>query len=197
MPELCYPNHFAADLISAMVEVMGEYGLNETLGVHHVARPADTSLKRAYPFTALGQINSALNTVYGERGGRGMALRTGRAWFSNGMRGFGAMVGVGDPAFRVLTISNRCRVALIAQVEIFSRFSDQTTLFEETAGDFRIVVEHSPFAAGLQEERPVCHVLVGLFQECLRWASNGRDYLVRETHCTAAGGDTCTFVIQK
>ncbi|MBK8025325.1 MAG: 4-vinyl reductase [Chloroflexi bacterium] len=183
--------------MSAMVEVMGEYGLNETLAIHQIARPSDSSLARHYPFASLGQINHALDVIYGVRGGRGMALRTGRAWFANGMRVFGAMNGVADPAFRVLSVSKRCRVALIAQTEIFTQFSDQATRLEESAGEFRIIVDHSPFAEGQHEDRPCCHVLVGLLQECMRWASNGRDFLVRESECTAAGDPTCTFVIQK
>jgi len=36
-----------------------------------------------------------LETVYGARGGRGIALRIGRATFSMGLKNFGALAGYG------------------------------------------------------------------------------------------------------
>lgn len=197
MASRCYPNRFATDLFSAMVEVMGEHGLNETLILKDVQRPTDDSLNRAYTFESLGALNAALDLMYGERGGRGMALRAGRSWFAKGMNGFGALTGIADPAFRVLSVSKRCRVALQALAEVFNRFSDQHARVEENEDSFRFIVENSPFAEGLHSDRPVCHILVGLLQECMRRASNGRDYVVRETQCTASGGASCIFLIQK
>lgn len=197
MPARCYPNRFAADLLTAMVEVMGEYGLNETLALRSISRPSDSSLDRAYPYEKLAALNDSLDAMYGERGGRGMALRSGRSWFAGGMKEFGALRGIANPAFRVLSVSKRCRIALNAQAEIFTHFSDQPTRIEEVDNTFRVIVDHSPFAEGLEADRPVCHILVGLLQECMRWASNGRDYVVRETQCVASGGANCIFVIQK
>ena len=41
----------------------------------------------------------------GPRGGRGLALRAGRATFADALRGFGALAGVGDLAFKVLPLA--------------------------------------------------------------------------------------------
>ncbi len=86
-------------------------------------------------------------------------------------------------------------LALHAQAEIFTCFSDQRSSLEPTPSGFQFKVEASPFAWGLHTEKPVCHPLVGLLQECTRWASNGRNYTVRETHCLATGDAACTIVI--
>ena len=126
-----------------------------------------------------------------------MALRAGRAWFSVGMRHFGSMTGVNSPAFRKLSMNKRHRLVLGALVEIFNHFSDQAMQFEETGTAYRIIIDHSPFAEGIKMQRPACHIIVGLLQESMRWASNGRDYVVRESQCTASGGNSCIFVIQK
>ena len=67
----------------------------------------------------------------------------------------------------------------------------------EQPGTFQFVVAHSPFAHRISAERPVCHLLVGVLQEALRWVSNGRDYSVRETHCVATGSENCIFVINR
>jgi predicted hydrocarbon binding protein len=198
---LYYPNRFARDLFTAMEEVMGKHGLDATLSMAglqaYVDQPPPDDLAREFEFTSVGRINRALDDMYGLRGGRGMALRAGRAWFAQGMKSFGALRGVADPAFRRLPLEDRCRLALNALAGIFTRFSDQQSQVEELDGTFRFVVAASPFAWDFESERPVCHPLVGLLQENLRWASNGREYIVRETHCRATGDDSCTFVVNK
>lgn len=198
---LYYPNRFARDLLLAMEEIMGQHGVDAILGSAGLARlnaePPPNTLDRAFDFTALSKINAALDDLYGARGGRGMALRSGRAWFAHGMIQFGALRGIADPAFRALPLEDRVRVSLKALADIFSNFSDQASRVEEDANAFRFIVTSSPFAVERKADRPVCHLLVGLLQEHVRWASNGREYIVRETHCAASGDDHCVFLINK
>jgi len=198
---LYYPNRFARELLLAMEEVMGRHGLDAILGSAGLSQfidelPVET-LQRQFDFRAVSKINAALDDLYGLRGGRGMALRSGRAWFARGLINFGALRGIADPAFRALPLEDRSRVSLRALADIFSNFSDQTSRVEEDATVFRFIVEQSPFAYERQSDRPVCHPLVGLLQEHVRWASNGREYIVRETHCAASGEGHCTFLINK
>ena len=198
---LYYPNRFAHDLFAAMDEVMGKHGLDATLGMAgldaYIDNPPPDDLERGFSFESIAGLNRALDEMYGQRGGRGMAIRAGRAWFAEGMKSFGALRGIGDPAFRALPLEERCRLSLNAITEIFTRFSDQATHLEEDGAFFRVVASPSPFAYGRRAERPVCHPLVGLLQEHLRWASNGREFVVRETHCAATGESACIFVINK
>ncbi|MEP7294196.1 MAG: 4-vinyl reductase [Chloroflexota bacterium] len=194
---LYYPNRFVYTLLQAMEEVMGQHGLDETLARAGIAAPPPDDLTREFPFEQIAALNAALDEMYGQRGGRGMALRAGRAWFAQGMKGFGALGGIGDPAFRRLSLEERVRLALQVQAEIFTRFSDQSSRLEVTPGALRFVIDASPFAWGRNAEKPVCHPLVGLIQECARWASNGRDYTVRETNCIATGDSACVIVINQ
>ncbi len=174
---------------------MGQHGLDEILALAQVDAMPPDDLAREFPFDRIGAINAALDEIYGVRGGRGMALRAGRAWFAQGMKTFGALGGIGDPAFRRLPLEDRVRLALQAQAQIFSAFSDQVSSVEAAPGTLRFVIQASPFAWGRTAEKPVCHPLVGLLQECARWASNGRDYTVREVQCVAAGDLACVILI--
>lgn len=192
---LHYPNRFVCYLLLAMAEVMGQHGLDETMALAHIQQAPPDTLDRDFPFEQIASLNAALDDTYGQRGGRGMALRAGRAWFAQGMKSFGALSGIGDPAFRRLPLDDRLRLALQAQAEVFTRFSDQYSRVESAPDGFRFIIEASPFAWGLRTEKPVCHPLVGLLQECVRLASNGRDYTVRETHCIASGDPACVIVI--
>ncbi len=192
---LYYPNRFVCYLLQAMEEVMGKHGLDETLSLAQIDSLPPDNLEREFSFERIAALNAALDEQYGTRGGRGMALRAGRAWFAQGMKSFGALSGVGDPAFRRLSLDDRVRLALQAQAEIFTHLSDQQSHLEVTPHAMNFVIETSPFAWGRGSEKPVCHPLVGLLQECARWASNGRDYTVRETHCIACGDSSCTIVI--
>jgi predicted hydrocarbon binding protein len=191
---LYYPNRFVTHLLLAMAEVMGQHGLDETMALARMDTPPDT-LDREFPFARIAALNAALDQMYGQRGGRGMALRAGRAWFAQGMKSFGALGGIGDPAFRRLPVEARVRLALQAQAEVFTRFSDQVSRVEATPSSLSFIVENSPFAWERHAEKPMCHPLVGLLQECARWASNGRDFTVRETHCIATGDPACVIVL--
>lgn len=190
-----YPNRFVYYLLQAMEEVMGQHGLEETLSIAGIAVPPPDDLQRIFAFEQIAALNAALDQQYGARGGRGMALRAGRAWFSQGMKTFGALSGIGDPAFRRLPLEDRVKLALQAQAEVFTSFSDQRSHVEFTHDAIHFVTENSPFAWGRQSEKPVCHPLVGLLQECARSASNGRDFTVREIECIATGSSACIIAI--
>lgn len=198
---LFYPNRFARSFFLALEEVMGKHGLDATLGMagltRYVDNPPPDNMERVVDFAALSAINLALDEMYGARGGRGMALRAGRAWLVKGMNSFGALSGINDPAFRALAVEERTRLGVAALAGVFTHFSDQRTQFEDASQTYRVQVDVSPTAWMRQSDRPVCHPLVGLLQETARWASNGRDYTVRETHCRACGDDACVFVINK
>jgi predicted hydrocarbon binding protein len=196
-----YPNRFTRAFFLALEEVMGKHGLDATLGMAGLSRFIDAypddSLKRSIDFKALSALNLALDEMYGTRGGRGMALRAGRAWLVKGMNTFGALSGMNDPAFRALPHEDRVRLSIQALASVFTHFSDQRSTFEETPQAFRFVVENSPMVWTLENDKPVCHPLVGLLQETVRWASNGRDYAVREIQCRACGDAACVFVVNK
>ena len=197
-----YPNKFARIFIDAMEEVMGKNGLNAIL---HLAKldhvidnyPAD-NLEKAFDFADFTALNIALEDMYGPRGGRGLALRAGRATFADALRGFGALAGVGDLAFRVLPLSAKLKVGIPAVANIFSQFSDQiSNVYEE--GNDRIIytLERCPMCWKRTADKPVCFAGQGLLQEALRWVSGGHEFKVDITTCIAKGEDMGRYVIYK
>ncbi len=198
---LSYPNRFGRAFLLALLEVVGETGFATLM--QRIDAPYDRAnlppddMERGIDFAMLGALNQALDDVYGARGGRGMALRAGRAWLVKGLNRFGALSGIDDPAFRTLPADERVRIALKALASIFTHFTDQHSEIEDTPTSFRFTVDESPMAWGISAERPVCHALVGLLQETARWAANGREYAVREVECKATGASMCTFVVSK
>jgi hypothetical protein len=198
---LCYPNRIARLFFLAMEDVMGKGGLNQILNLagleSFIDEPPPDNLARQFDFTYLAAICEALEVTYGERGGRSIALRMGRSVFARGLKSFGAMSGVTDPAFVALPLDTRMELGLGALVAIFNTFTDQESSVQNRGDYYEFSTDVSPMAWGRQSERPVCHALTGIIQESLRWVSDGHEYLVHEVACRAAGAERCEFRINK
>lgn len=180
---------------------MGRHGLGNLLSLAGLEsyldnRPPDT-LDQQFDFAAMAALSEALESMYGARGGRGMALRIGRAAFAQGLRHFGVMRGIADPAFRNLPLQQRIEFGLRGLASIFTRFSDQQSSVSRDEQFLLFQVEVSPMAWGRNADKPVCHALVGMIQESLRWSSNGYEFYVREIACRATGHEACVFRVNR
>jgi predicted hydrocarbon binding protein len=197
-----YPNKAGKITLESLVNVMGKNGLNAILNLAHLTNYIDNyppdNLAREFDFSDLSAINQALEEMYGPRGGRGLALRAGRATFSDVLRNFGALAGVGDLAFRVLPLQTKLRIGIPAMARIFSQVSDQYSTVSEAESDFIYTIHRCPVCWGRSGlDKPVCYIAVGLLQEGLKWLSGGNEFRVNETKCVAMGETVCEFYIQK
>ena len=200
--EYYYANKIVLITIKALEEVMGKNGLNAILNLAHLPELIDNyppdDLRREFNFTDFSAINLTLEEMYGPRGGRGLALRAGRAAFADALRNFGALAGVGDLAFKVLPLQAKLRIGIPAMAKIFSQISDQYTTVQERDDDYLYTIHRCPVCWGRTgAEKPVCFVAVGLLQEGLKWVSGGNEFRVNESKCCAVGDEVCEFVIQK
>jgi predicted hydrocarbon binding protein len=199
---LFYPNKFGLIMIKSLEDVMGRNGLNAILNLAGVPQyvenyPPD-NLDKGFDFAELSAIGLALEEMYGPRGGRGLALRAGRATFSDALKNFGALAGVADLAFVVLPLQAKLRIGLNAFAKMFVQLTDQETIVEERDSDFVWTIRKCPCCWGrTNEEKPVCYVSTGLLLESLKWVSGGNEFRVNETKCIAVGEDICEFIIQK
>ncbi len=197
-----YPNKFALITLNAFEQVMGKNGLNAILNLAHLSPLIDNypqdNLERAFDFADYTAVNLALEEMYGPRGGRGLALRAGRALFADALRNFGALAGVGDLAFKVLPLPAKLRIGIPAMAKIFSQVSDQHTTLREDGNEIIYTIHRCPVCWGRSSmNKPVCFIAVGLLQEGLKWVSGGSEFRVNESKCMAMGDDVCEFVIQK
>ncbi len=199
---LYYPNKFGLITLKALEEVMGRNGLNAILNLANLSQyidnyPAD-NLEKGFDFVELSSIGVALEEMYGPRGGRGLALRAGRATFADALKNFGALAGVGDLAFKVLPLQAKLRIGIPAMAKIFSQVSDQYSTVEEREGEFIYTIHRCPVCWGRSGmDKPVCFIATGLLQEGLKWVSGGNEFRVNESRCVACGDEVCEFVIQK
>jgi predicted hydrocarbon binding protein len=197
-----YPNKAARITLESLLNVMGKNGLNAILNLAHLPQLIDNfppnNLDKEFDFADFTAINWALEEMYGPRGGRGLALRAGRATFDDVLKNFGALAGVGDLAFRVLPLQAKMRVGVPVMAKIFSQISDQHSTVEEADHEFIYTIHRCPQCwsrKGL--DKPVCYMGIGLLQAGLLWLSGGNEFRVNESKCMAMGDTVCEYIIQK
>ena len=199
---LYYPNKFGLITLKSLEEVMGKNGLNAILNLaglnHYIDSYPPDNLDKGFDFSELSALGTALEDMYGPRGGRGLALRAGRATFSDALKNFGALAGVADLAFVVLPLHAKLRIGVPAMAKIFSQLSDQLSTVEEKDNEYIYTIHKCPCCWGRHNaDKPVCFISTGLLQEGLKWVSGGNEFRVNESKCVALGDDVCEFVIQK
>ncbi len=199
---LYYPSKFGLIMIKALEDVMGKNGLNAILNLaglnNYVDNYPPDSLEKSFDFADVSSINIALEEMYGPRGGRGLALRAGRATFADALKNFGALAGAGDLAFKVLPLQAKMRIGIPAMAKIFTQVSDQHSTVEEHENEFVYTIHKCPVCWGRTGvDKPACFVAVGLLQEGLKWVSGGNEFRVNESKCIALGDAVCEFIIQK
>jgi predicted hydrocarbon binding protein len=127
-----------------------------------------------------------------------LALRAGRASFAEGLRGFGALAGVGDLAFKVLPLAAKLKIGLPAMANIITQFSDQiSNVYEEGGDKYIYTLERCPMCWKRKADKPVCYAGQGLLQEGLRWVSGGHEFKVDMATCISKGDDMGRYVIYK
>ena len=197
---LYYPNKLGLITVRSLEEVMGRNGAHAILDLAGLGRYADAyppdNLEKEIDFGYISAINRALETLYGPRAGRGLALKAGRAAFADTLRQFGALVGVSDLTSSVLPLQEKLRIGLNAFAQLFAQLTDQKTSVAGQGQDFLWTIRPCPHCWGRSgEEAPVCYSVAGMLQECLRWLSGVREFQVRETECVAVGDSACVFLI--
>jgi predicted hydrocarbon binding protein len=178
-----YPNLIAKIYLDAIEDVMGPNGIKALLNMAHMENLIDNyppgNLSKAFDFADFTHLNEAMESMYGPRGGRALALRAGRKAFDQGLKNFGAMAGVADRTFRLLPLKLRMKVGLGAMAKTFSTASDQISYVEE------------------KDDSPVCHAAMGIILEALNWGTGGLRFKTAEIACIARGDPSCDFYISK
>jgi predicted hydrocarbon binding protein len=197
-----YPNKIGRIYLMALEEVMGTNGIKAVLNLAKVPDLIDNyppnTLAREFDFSDFGAIGQSIEEMYGPRGGRGLALRAGRAAFAQGLSEFGSVIGASELAFKVIPMQTKVKVGLKAMAETFTKFSDQPS--DVTDGDdyFIYTIHRCPVCWGRHsDDRHICYGAVGILQEGLRWVSGGKDFKVEEVECIATGDEHCVFHIFK
>lgn len=197
---LVYPPAMGKIIFCGMEEVIGKGGVDAVL------RPllGDEDLQegsplpaRALPFQSVSRLLASLEQTYGPRGGRGVALRAGRACFKYGLKEYGSLMGVTEMAFRLLPLRTKLRVGAKYLADLFNHHTSQKVRLEETETKIFWHIERCPLCWERKADEPICHLAVGVLQEALYWVSGGKVFNVAETTCIAQGAAACTIEIEK
>ncbi len=184
-----------------MREVMGENGLNavlNTAGMRYlIGNFPPANFEPGLTFDEVGQIVTAVEGIYGRRGGQRLLRRSGQASFKYGVEGFGGIIGIADFALRFLPVTLRIRLGLEVLAEILNRYSDQHVTLGENEQHYFFAVEQCGVCWGIAAEQPICYSMVGTLEEILYWVSRGRRFEVEEIACIARGDAKCTFRVSK
>jgi predicted hydrocarbon binding protein len=200
-PAYFLPNTMGHIILSGMEEILGHDELNAVLNKarldawSEVHPPNDMSLE--FPFTSLSRLMTALEELYGARGGRGLALRAGRASLKFGLRQFGEQLGLNDASFRLLPVSEKLSQGAELLAGLFNQFSDERVTVEISETHILWHIERCPVCWERKSQEPLCHLAVGLIQEALYWVSGGKNFIVEETACIARGDPACTIAINQ
>jgi predicted hydrocarbon binding protein len=201
MTEYFYPERMGRILLSAMEEVLGREGLNSALQIGSLAGLIDhfpaARPDKTFSFETVSRLLESLEQAYGFQGGRGIALRVGRACFKYGLRDYGTLLGVTEPAFRLLPFPARLQAGARSFAAMFNNQTDQRVRVEEKEGKLFWFIERCPLCWQRQTSGPVCHLAVGLLQESLSWLSGGKIFSVEEFACVASGDKACIFVVNQ
>lgn len=199
-PVLYYPQKMGGIILLGLEEVIGKAGLNAVLelaALDEAIQSSRSSSERKLSFEAVSQLHQSLEKNYGPRGGRGLALRTGRACFKYGVKEYGSMLGLTEMAFRLLPLPTKLHTGARSFAGLFNKHTDQRVRIEETDAYIYWHIELCPLCWGRNVEEPVCHMAVGLLQEALYWVSGGKVFSVEETACHGRGDERCTISILK
>ncbi len=194
-----YPQKMGRIMLTGMEEVMGSHGVDAILRLasleQYIQGYPSASTERDFPFETISLLQSTLEQNYGPRGGRGLALRIGRACFSYGLKEYGSMLGLTEMAFRLLSLPTKLSAGTKSFADLFNKHTDQKVRVEEKGNKIFWHIERCPLCWGRTTDEPVCHLAVGLLQESLYWLSGGKVFDVKETTCVAQGDADCTIVI--
>ncbi len=201
MTEYFYPERMGRIILLAMEEVIGREGVHSVLDLASLASYANeypaVRPPKKFPFKVVTKLQESLEQVYGPHGGRGTALRIGRACFQYGLREYGSMLGITGMAFRLLPLSTKIHTGAKSFADLFNKHTDQRVRIEEMDNKLFWHIERCPLCWERTATEPVCHLAVGLLQEALYWLSGGKIFNVEEIACIAHGDPACTIVIDQ
>jgi len=196
-----FPNKMGRITLLALEEVMGRNGVNAILNLarlqHYIENYPPNNFTQEFPFDEIGRIFNSLDEMYGPRGGRGLALRTGRTCFKFGINDFGPMLGIADLTFRILPLRVKLKVGFEVLAQMFNKFTDHLVRLEENEQHYHWIMERCGVCWGRKCDSPCCHLAIGILEEALYWVSGGKNFYVEEVSCIATGDQNCTILVSK
>ncbi|HLF29362.1 MAG TPA: V4R domain-containing protein [Anaerolineae bacterium] len=192
--------------LKAIEEVAGEKGLNIVLRNAGLERFIGNYPSRDLKFSDLtyrdyALLNKAIADFYG-RAAKGFAVRIGRASARYSIEDQDRLFGMASLALKLLPTATQQRLGFQQIVNGFKTLYreinyDIQVRFEETPVKFVYAARDCPSCAGLQADRPICHVFEGALIEGGHYVTGGKDFQIAEVACRALGAPECIWEVSK
>src|SRR5688572_8829056 len=108
-----YPPKMGKVMLLGLEEVIGKSGVESILRLGELTNAIpnypSVNLETKMSFETVSLLQKTLEQAYGHRGGRGLAIRAGRACFKYGIKEYGSMMGITEMAFRLLPLQTKLR----------------------------------------------------------------------------------------
>jgi hypothetical protein len=196
-----YSARFGRIILLASEEILGLGELNQVLELarlaDYIGQPAVSEQGREFHFKYAGRIQAALESAYGSKAGRGLALRVGRACFGFGLREFDSELRMTAMDFRMLPLPSRLKTGSEVLARLFNQFGDQRVRLELNEKNIFWFIERCPLPREREAEAVCCALAMGFFQEAYYWMSAGKYFLVEEKTCISRGDSKCTLVVDR
>ncbi|MEJ5240755.1 MAG: V4R domain-containing protein [Anaerolineales bacterium] len=173
--------------------------LEEILGQEQVRKVGESPLQLfdGHPFSLaqLAALQGALEGIYGIPAGRGVALRSGRAWVKYGLRFFYEELGWNRSEFRLLPRNLRIERGLESLASWMNGYFTERFDVRRIPEGWIWRICGSPDNTEKVENVPGCYWMIGVLEEVLHRLGDGKIFLVREISCRACGAASCLFEI--
>jgi predicted hydrocarbon binding protein len=194
------PNRFVHITIKALEEVVGSGAMKAVC--HHAglpdldAAPPPDDMNCDFSSEDFSKLFASLSDVMGMRGGRSLAIRAGKTTMKMSGLHFGTSPLPSTP-LAPITDPDVLLVRLNRLSNFLNSISDMRTLVCKREGQagFEFHIRQCPNCATQKSQEPVCAFFEGFIDQAVRDFSYSENFLVSETECLAAGGQSCMYSI--
>ena len=183
---------------ASLTEILGKAGLAAALEFARlsqselVSKKSHLSIKIEYPL-----LSNALETLYGQQTGTGIAHRIGQVAFRYFLFSYGKELGFSELDFRLLPLQHRIKNGL-EQISRFINFHYHIPTSIHSEKEYHVVqLFDCPECKGRTSDGKFCSFITGFLQEYLAWMGGGRFFQVKESSCKANGSSCCAFELAR
>ena len=189
-------------LFEALQEITGKSGLQAIINMTSLPiEKADGTRISVDHLTPDNWQNLAqtLESLYGQRGAYGIAVRTGQVFFRDFFRSFGLNTGMMDRHYRMLPKPKRIQRGLEILADSLSLYIPdlQVDVIQDSENWYWRFKNMGLFSDSPGFAKILLKFIVGIIREFLSWTSGGKFYPVNEMNLAAEVNAGPIIIIQK
>ena len=199
---LFYPNRWIRIILETTEEIVGKNGVDALLNLadlkEYIGNYPPDDMKKEFSFEDVGKLQKAYWDMYGERGARAFAIRSGTKTLNDGIERFGKVATAARAALKIGSIDRRISVGLDFFAKFFNTVSDQKVSVDEDDKNWYWRIQTCPMCAGREADKPVCHLAVGVLHGAIEnFVDKNARFRITPVQCQAAGASEGVIEIEK